>query len=62
MGELYLTSANNEGQKCPAVTPSVDTMRERFKFNMVDGMNKYIPKSRPSRTGTHKNSQPVLKL
>jgi len=37
---------------------SVDTMWERFKFIMVDGINGYIPKGRPSRTGTHKNFQP----
>jgi len=33
-------------------------MWERYEFIIVDGMNKYIPKSRPGRTGTHKNFQP----
>ena len=40
---------------------SVDTMWEKFKFIMMDGMNKYIPKSTQNETGTRKIFYPFMK-
>ena len=40
---------------------TVDTMWERFRFIMMDGINKFIPKSTQNGTGTRKKFHPFTK-
>jgi len=38
---------------------TVDTTWERFRFSMMDGINKFIPKSTQNGTGTRKKISPI---
>jgi len=49
----------NWGDTLDPLHCSVDTMWEKFKFIMIGGMNKYIPKSIQNETGTRKKISPI---